>query len=410
MTIVKREAAALPSVEKARMLLAQARSTNEPRKIRAIAQAVATLERGKEIGIDAAEIVVLCDVRIGELTSVMFKATHGGLGGGSKVRDADFRSKDEELKAEGLNKQQASRCETMAFKLSQAERDEYLKLCRTLGIQASSKALEALAKLSPTQRKRALAKLERDAKKNHKSASIHRAIQSVKHDDAKEAVAEETRKSPEKAFIRKQDALEFINTFKRGSIDLLLTDPPYSTDVEDIDEFAQWWLPEALARVALTGRAYVCIGAYPKELRAYLNVAQEYGWVPEQVLVWTYRNTLGPAPSHDYKLNWQAILYWRGKKAPALDCPIMNEQFTVQDINAPDGRLGDRYHAWQKPDELCERLVRHSTEEGQLVVDPFACTGSFLIAAAKLGRKAIGCDISEKNIKIAIERGCTRAK
>lgn len=38
--------------------------------------------------------------------------------------------------------------------------------------------------------------------------------------------------------------------------------------------------------------------------------------------------------------------------APALDCRVMTEQFSVQDINAPDGRLGDRYHAWQKPDDL----------------------------------------------------------
>ncbi len=35
----------------------------------------------------------------------------------------------------------------------------------------------------------------------------------------------------------------------------------------------------------------------------------------------------------------------------------MTEQFSVQDINAPDGRLGDRFHAWQKPDELAERVI-----------------------------------------------------
>src|SRR5690606_23894638 len=52
--------------------------------------------------------------------------------------------------------------------------------------------------------------------------------------------------------------------------DLLLTDPPYSTDVDDIEEFAASWLPVALAKVKPTGRAYVCVGAYPHELRAYL--------------------------------------------------------------------------------------------------------------------------------------------
>jgi hypothetical protein len=189
--------------------------------------------------------------------------------------------------------------------------------------------------------------------------------------------------------------------------DLLLTDPPYSTDVPDIDAFAAQWLPAALAKVKPTGRADVCIGAYPNELRAYLNTPTP---IPlEQVLVWTFENTLGPSPKDNYKLNWQAILYYRGPMAPPLDSPVMIEQFTVQKIPAPDGRLGNRYHAWQKPDELAERLVRHSTRPGELVLDPFCCTGTFLVAAAKYGRVGRGCDISRPNLDIAIERGCRDA-
>ena len=189
----------------------------------------------------------------------------------------------------------------------------------------------------------------------------------------------------------------------QGDCDLLLTDPPYMTDVADIGAFVLW-LPVALAKVKPTGRAYVCVGAYPAELKAYLCLDTP---IPlEQVLVWTYRNTLGPSPSHTYKLNWQAILYYKGPDASELDCPKLVEQFSVQDINAPDGRLGDRYHAWQKPDELAERIIRHSTKPGDSVLDPFCCTGTFLVAAAKLGRVGRGCDISAEHLAIAHERGC----
>lgn len=191
--------------------------------------------------------------------------------------------------------------------------------------------------------------------------------------------------------------------------DLLITDPPYSTDLDDVSTFAGEWLPEALDKVKPSGRAYVCIGAYPAELLAYLTVDPPPHLTLANVLVWTYRNTLGPKPSHDYKLNWQAILYYRGIEASPLDCPEMVEQFSVQDINAPDGRRGDRWHAWQKPDLLAERLVRHSTRPGDLVLDPFAGTGTFLLAAAKLGRSAAGCEIDEANLAIAQERGCERA-
>ena len=188
--------------------------------------------------------------------------------------------------------------------------------------------------------------------------------------------------------------------------DLLITDPPYMTDVDDIHGFAEGWLPMALNKVKSTGRAYVCIGAYPNELYAYLSASKQVDMVLANILVWTYRNTLGPSPNLDYKQNWQAILYFRGIDAGKLDCPLMTEQFSVQDINAPDGRLGDRYHEWQKPDELAERLIRHSTKEDDLVLDPFAGTGTFLLAATRLGRTASGCDINPEILKIAEERGC----
>lgn len=187
--------------------------------------------------------------------------------------------------------------------------------------------------------------------------------------------------------------------------DLLFTDPPYSTDVDDIEAFAAEWLPLALSAIRPTGRAYVCIGAYPEELRAYLN-ADRAGMTLAQVLVWSYRNTKGPKPKLDYQLNWQAILYFRGPDAPPLDCPELNEQEAVQAINAPDGRIGDRYHAWQKPDELAERLIRHSTKPGDMVLDPFAGTGTFILAATRLGREGRGCDVDESMIAIAVQRGC----
>jgi len=195
------------------------------------------------------------------------------------------------------------------------------------------------------------------------------------------------------------DCIDWL--LRQPQCDLLITDPPYATDVDDINAFANRWLTTALDKVKPTGRAYVCVGAYPEELHAYCSVK-----MPDQILVWTYRNTMGPATNDRYKLNWQAILYYVGPDAPPLNCDSLNELFSVQDINAPDGRQGDRFHEWQKPLELAERIIRHATKPGDLVLDPFCCTGSFLLAAASLGRVAKGCDISKKNLLIAEQRGC----
>jgi len=50
-------------------------------------------------------------------------------------------------------------------------------------------------------------------------------------------------------------------------------------------------------------------------------------------------------------------------------------------------RLGNRFHTWQKPDELALRTpFRQTSKEGDLVVDPFVCTGRFLLQPVNLGR------------------------
>lgn len=235
-----------------------------------------------------------------------------------------------------------------------------------------------------------------DADKPAKQKLAKQVIQDVKVQATKAQLAEQVQEKPR---LWLSDAVDWLT--QQSGYDLLLTDPPYSTDVADVVGFAKAWLPLALSKLSSKGRAYVCIGAYPEELYAYMSVA-----MPSQVLVWTYRNTLGPTPKGKYKQNWQAILYYQGKDAPDLDCPQMTEQFSVQDINAPDGRQADRFHEWQKPIELANRFIRHSTKPGDIVADPFACTGTFVISASKLGRIGIGCDNCLANLRIAEDLGC----
>jgi ParB-like chromosome segregation protein Spo0J len=240
--------------------------------------------------------------------------------------------------------------------------------------------------------------------------SINQGYQAVKRaekqqeiTEAQEDIAKQTGKGKPVLHICDSRAFDVGEKY-----DLLLTDPPYSTDVPDVDAFIDSWYFNALNGVKDTGFAYIFIGAYPHEQRAYLNAKVPAYMNLEQILVWTYKNTLGNNPKDRYKQNYQACLFFRGVNAPPLDCPLTSEQWAVQEINAPDGRLGDRYHAWQKPMEIAERFIRHSTKQGDLVYDPFACTGTFILAAAKLGRRGIGCEINADNAGIAFSRGCER--
>lgn len=223
----------------------------------------------------------------------------------------------------------------------------------------------------------------------------------------KQYIEESTKEVINKPVIKITDAITFLNEFKDDSIDLLITDPPYMTDVDNIHKFTADWLTIAIDKLKVSGRAYICAGAYPQEIYAFLNVlTKQKKFIVDNPLIWTYRNTLGVTPKMKYNLNYQLIWHLYSDESDELDTSVTNEMFSVQDISAPDGRQGNRLHKWQKPDELARRLIRHSTKKGDLVVDCFSCTGTFLIEASRLGRIATGCEISKENAEIAKQRGC----
>ena len=203
------------------------------------------------------------------------------------------------------------------------------------------------------------------------------------------------------------DVNDFLNTFADDSIDLLFTDPPYMTDIPNIGEFTEKWLTLAIQKTKKTGRMLVFSGSYPMEIQAFLNVLlNQDKFIVDNPLIWTYKNTLGKTPDMKYNLNYQFIWHLYSKDSAKLDTSITSEMFSVQEDNAPDGRQGNRLHTWQKSDDLAMRLIRHTSKLNDLVIDPFTCTGTFIIAANTLGRMGKGCDIDQANLNIAITRGC----
>jgi site-specific DNA-methyltransferase (adenine-specific) len=78
------------------------------------------------------------------------------------------------------------------------------------------------------------------------------------------------------------------------------------------------------------------------------------------------------------------------------DCPAMaaNTPLRAETTGYPT----------QKPLKLLERVVRASSTEGALVLDPFCGSGTTLVAAAKHGRRFFGCDVSELATEIARRR------
>lgn len=220
---------------------------------------------------------------------------------------------------------------------------------------------------------------------------------------------EAARRKPEKqgdgeARITQSDAISWLQAV--SDADLLLTDPPYSTDVEDIGVFVSNWLPLALKGLKPSARALVFIGAYGNELGAYFSTQLPAGWKWGVPHAWVYRNTIGPTPDYDFVRNWQCVLSVVGPEADKLRTSRINDLLAGFVENAPDGRQDVKYHRWQKPQSVLERFIRATTDPGALVIDPFAGSGTSLLAARATGRRGLGCDVDDEAIASAIERGC----
>ena len=91
---------------------------------------------------------------------------------------------------------------------------------------------------------------------------------------------------------------------------------------------------------------------------------------------------------------------WNGGGLPAVwSCPIVLNR----------GGKNPRLHPTQKPESLMAALVSAFTDPGETILDPFMGSGTTLVAAKRLGRKAIGIEREEKHCATAVERLRQRA-
>ena len=72
-------------------------------------------------------------------------------------------------------------------------------------------------------------------------------------------------------------------------------------------------------------------------------------------------------------------------------------------LTKPSEKLEGK-HPTQKPEYLLERIILASTEEGQVVLDPFCGSGTTGVEALRYGRKFIGIDVSEEYMEISKRR------
>jgi len=212
------------------------------------------------------------------------------------------------------------------------------------------------------------------------------------------------------------NAVELLKTIQSETIDLIVTDPPYKIItggdsngknsirpkgilsgnrelMKFIPKFSEW-LPECYRVLKNGTHAYFMINS--TNLTEMLVEVEKAGFKVHNILIWKKNNC---TPSQFYMKNCEYIIFCRKGKAKYIN--NMGGSKTVHDFN---NIIGNKVHPTEKPIELMSVYVENSSNENDVVLDPFMGAGSTGIACLKLNRKFIGIEIDENYFDIAQNR------
>jgi modification methylase len=119
-----------------------------------------------------------------------------------------------------------------------------------------------------------------------------------------------------------------------------------------------------------------------------------------QLIIWDRRNS--PNIRNDVLVPCTEHIYWFCKKKPKVFRDAVDSQYRSEVWIIPPERQGK--HPAPFPPQLVKNCIQLTTEEGNLVLDPFMGSGTTAIVARELKRTWMGFEIDDKYIQIAEER------
>jgi len=91
-------------------------------------------------------------------------------------------------------------------------------------------------------------------------------------------------------------------------------------------------------------------------------------------------------------------------KNPNLKKKGKDSKFSYQFYSARTHKFDDFRHPTAKPYRLMQWLISHYSDKEDIILDPFAGSGTTLLACKQLERRYIGCEINQEYYNIAVER------
>jgi site-specific DNA-methyltransferase (adenine-specific) len=230
------------------------------------------------------------------------------------------------------------------------------------------------------------------------------------------------------------DAFEALKNLPEQSFDLLFADPPYNLTKNfgensfrqtSLDEYENWldsWLKISVRLLKPTASVYICgdwrsasaiqrVGMKYFRLRNRITWEREKGrgakanWKNAAEDIWFF------TVSDDYIFNLEAVKTKRKVLAPYTEngqpkdwekssdgnFRVTHPSNLWTDLTVPFWSMPENTdHPTQKPEKLLAKIILASTNESDLILDPFAGSGTTCVVAKKLNRNFVGIERDEK--------------
>lgn len=189
------------------------------------------------------------------------------------------------------------------------------------------------------------------------------------------------------------DCVQIMSGFPDNSIDFILTDPPYLVGFKDRsgrsianDVNDEWVLPASQQMFRVLKNNSLAVSFYGwNRVDIFMQAWKAAGFRVVGHLVFT--KTYASKSAFVGYQHESAYLLAKGRPPlPAKPLPdVMPWQYT-----------GNRHHPTEKPVSVLQPLIETFTKPGDLVLDPFAGSGSTCVAADQSGRRWIGIELLEQ--------------
>ena len=239
------------------------------------------------------------------------------------------------------------------------------------------------------------------------------------------------------------DLFDVIDRLPDHFADLIIIDPPYNlsrqfggtvfkaVSDDDYRTYIHSWLPRVISKLKADGTLYLCgdwrssVVLY-NELQPLLHVMNRITWQREKGrgAKSNWKNAMediwyAVSNPKDYCFHVEAVKQRRRVIAPyRQDGKPKDWEATAEgnfrsthpsnfwdDISVPYWSMAENtVHPTQKPEKLIAKLILASSDEGDMVFDPFLGSGTTSVVAKKLGRRYCGVEMDEEYAMLAEKR------